>query len=184
MTREEQRLVAAARAGDRPAFDTLYQQYAGRVLAFARQLSGCRAEAEDLTQEAFVAAFRGLNRFRGQSALLTWLLGIVLRRWRDGRRRPPLLLSPASPEGGDISGPTVTRVILQDALAALPEPQRVAFLLVAAQGLTHREAAAALGEPLGTVKWRVADAARRLRVLLQDSDKEQKESRNVSPVHR
>lgn len=180
MTQEEHRLVTAARAGSRTAFDALYQRHAGRVYAFARHLSGSQAEAEDLTQEAFVAAFQGLGRFRGQSTVLSWLLGIVVRRRRDGQRRPNYVPSLESPHP-TLTEQTLTRLVLQDALACLPEPQREAFLLVASQGLTHREAAAVLQEPLGTVKWRVAEASRRLRVLL--TDPEEQETADVYSTH-
>ena len=67
MGADERRIIASARAGDRAAFDALYARYAGRVFAFARQLSGGASEAEELTQEAFVAASQGLGRFRGHS---------------------------------------------------------------------------------------------------------------------
>src|ERR687885_615754 len=87
MPADDRKLIAAFRAGDRAAFDALFERYAGRVLAFARQLTGSSSEAEDLTQEVFLAALRGLPEFRGDSGLLTWLFSIAVRRWRDQQRR-------------------------------------------------------------------------------------------------
>jgi RNA polymerase sigma factor, sigma-70 family len=168
---DDRRLLAAFRGGDRAAFDALFARYAPRVLAFALHLTGgSRAEAEDLTQETFVAAFRGASAFRGGSRLLTWLLGIAVRRHRDAGRRtcPP---TATLTDGDADSRPAVAdvatdAVAFRDALATLDSPLRDAFLLVAAQGLTHREAAEVLGAPLGTVKWRVAEATKRLRAAL------------------
>ena len=175
MESEESKLVAAFRRGDAAAFDTLYRRHAGRVMAFARRLTGSGQDAEDLTQEVFVAAFRGLERFEGRSTLLSWLLGIAVRKRRDqARRRAPDSL-PGADHLDSFDAPMssvrmedriLDSIALDRALAALDEPMREAFLLVAAQGLTHKEAAAILERPIGTVKWRVAEASRRLREAL------------------
>jgi RNA polymerase sigma-70 factor (ECF subfamily) len=177
---DDRRLLAAFRRGDRAAFDALFDRYAGRVLAFALQLTGgCRADAEDLVQETFVAAYRAAPGFRGGSRLLTWLLGILVRRHRDGRRRNvvptvPLLdehdgLAPVS-RHSPVESEVVSGTDFRCALGALDASLREAFLLVAAQGLTHKEAAGVLGVPEGTVKWRVAEATRRLRAALTEMD--------------
>lgn len=180
MQNDDQKLVTAFRAGDNAAFDALYGQHAGRVFAFAQSLTGSRADAEDLTQETFVAAFRGRERFRGQSRLLTWLLGIALRRWRDRQRNPPPSPFACVPPGQDdgMAERVVAGIAYAQALDGLDEPLREAFLLVAVQGLTHREAAELVRRPVGTVKWRVAEAVRRLRTALTET--KQKETTHVS----
>ena len=189
MTWSERRWLTAFQAGDSRAFDTLFHEYAGRVQAFSRQLTGSRAEAQDLTQEVFLAAYRGAERFRGQSSLLTWLLAIAVRRWRDRQRcpQPPLvayediLLLPSLATGA--ADQALASISLQNALQSLPPALREAFLLVAAQGLTHREAAQALERPLGTVKWQVAEATKRLRNALQSQEEsEEKEIKEAARV--
>jgi RNA polymerase sigma-70 factor (ECF subfamily) len=174
---DDRALTDAVRGGDRAAFDRLFARYAPRVLAFALHLTrGCRAEAEDLTQEVFVAAFRGADAYAGRGRLLTWLLGIAVRRHRDaGRRAAPtlVLLTEDDPAPGpSVEDGAVNGVAFRRALSTLDEPVREAFLLVAAQGLTHKEAAVVLGAPEGTVKWRVAEATRRLRARLSEGEKD------------
>ena len=176
MTLSERKWLAAFRAGDKNAFDTLFHEYAGRVLAFSCQLTGHKAEAEDLTQDVFLAAFRGAERFRGQSRPLTWLLSIAVCRWRDQQRSPQADSvsfdeSLSAPFGASsLADQTLASLSLRDALQGLNPAFREAFLLVAAQGLTHREAAEVLERPLGTVKWQVAEATKRLRCALQSQE--------------
>ena len=188
MTSLDPKLIAGFRAGDAAAFDTLYALYAGRVLAFARRLTGSQSDAEDLTQEAFVAAFRARQGFRGSAQFLTWVFGIVVRRWRDGERRPRLSTVPyldsdvcAIRDGSDMAEETVRKTMLNQAIDALDPILREAFLLVAGEGLTHREAATVVGCPLGTMKWRVAEAAHRLRAALEEV--EETEKQDVLCVH-
>jgi RNA polymerase sigma-70 factor (ECF subfamily) len=181
MERDERELVRRFRSGDRAAFDAVYERYAPRVMGFALRLSGRHAEAEDLVQEVFLAAYAGRETFRERSSLLTWLLGIAARRWRDGCRRERLETVspleetelpglPRSPARSPIEEQVLRSVTLAQALARLDAPFRAALLLVASQGLTYKEAAEVLGEPVGTVKWRVSEAARRMRHLLRASE--------------
>lgn len=153
-------------------FDALFSQYAGRVLAFARRLTGSVAEAEDLTQDTFVAAWHGRAAFGGRAKMLTWLLGIAVRRHRDARRAPRLETIPECPElaGEGFAEQSLERLALESSLAELDENLRAAWLLVASQGLTHKEAADVLARPVGTVKWQVATASRRLRAALEEND--------------
>lgn len=188
MADDDRELIARFRSGDRAAFDALYARYAGRALAFALRITGSRADAEDLVQEAFLAAYRGSRGFHGRSAFLTWLLGIVVRRWRDTVRstRTRADFERQNPREQchspvrDASRDAIDVMAVEAALDALPEALREAFLLVAGQGLTHREAAQAAGCPVGTMKWRVAEAARRLRTMITDLDREEDE--HVQPV--
>ncbi|HLK60613.1 MAG TPA: RNA polymerase sigma factor [Chthonomonadaceae bacterium] len=197
MQSEDRKLIAAFQAGDEEAFNALYRQYAGRVLAFARQITGSRTEAEDLTQETFLAAYKGLIGFRGQANLLTWIFSILVRRWRDQHRsaKPPLV---AYIEGDEAqteeSLPShrdgnpehrLTAIAIGQALETLEPAFREAFVLVAVQGLTHREAACVLQQPVGTVKWRVAQATQRVRKRLQESDAEEtkREAAYVRSLH-
>ena len=71
---------------DKAAFDKLYAEYAPRVQSYLRLMTGNRAEAEDLMQETFLAAYHCRHTYKGDAQPLAWLLGIARRRWRDGTR--------------------------------------------------------------------------------------------------
>jgi RNA polymerase sigma-70 factor (ECF subfamily) len=159
---------------DRPAsFDELYGAYGARIFRFCRRLCANSADAEDLTQEVFVAAFRGLPRFAGRASLTTWLYQIALNRYRSTRAKRRVdtvsldqdeLLAPA----GDPSEVSTDEIAMQQAMSQLPVIQREAFLLVKGEGLTCREAALALGVPEGTVKFRVYQAIQKLQAALSE----------------
>jgi RNA polymerase sigma-70 factor, ECF subfamily len=185
---DDAELLRRFRHKERAAFDLLYDRYAGRVLAFAVQLTGSRADGEDLTQETFLAAFRSAGSFRGDARLLTWLLAIAVRRHRDARRRPRLFQAelregtdaPDRPAGASsVESAALSSVAFRDAVGGLDENLREVFLLVAAQGLTQAEAATVLGIPLGTVKWRAAEATKRLRAALADDIQEKVSDANA-----
>ncbi len=178
MPSDDCQLIAAFQAGEYRAFDILYRRYVRRVHGFAYQLTGNAAEADDLTQEVFIGAFKGMQAFRSQSSVLTWLLSIAMRRWRDMQRRTRPETVPY-PDDEDMAMHTgvsrslhvldnrVDRVALQSAIDRLKGPMREAFLLVVVQELTYREAADVLGCPLGTIKRRVATALKEVRAGLQ-----------------
>ena len=163
-------------------FAALYDAHAARVYGWCLRLcGGCRPDAEDLTQETFLAAFGSLPGFQSRAKTTTWLYQIALRRfwtWRNEKSRLPLLAPPsgtASPYADlaadfDLAHSSLRRLGLHAALASLSPPLREAFLLVKAEGLTHKEAARVLGVPTGTVQSRVHEATHKLRVLLRDED--------------
>lgn len=168
--------LADLRAGDHAAFDRLYARYASRVTGYLLRLTGSRATAEDLTQETFLASYNGRALYQGRGKPLSWLIGIASRRGRDWLRRPaPTTTDLHEDIPAFTSSPeekAVARVALEGALERLDPLFREALLLVASQGLTYQEAAEVMGEPVGTVKWRVHRATRRMRQLLVDGDSE------------
>src|SRR5688500_2352381 len=87
MEKGERQLVRRCLAGEREAFDRLYDRHAARVFHLLRRLTANEAEAEDLTQETFIAAYQALSSWRGQGAFGTWLCGIAFRRYADAQRR-------------------------------------------------------------------------------------------------
>ena len=87
MARDDRSLVRQCIAGDRAAFDALYDRHAGRVLNLLRRLCGSDALAEDLTQETFLAAYLSLATWRGQGKFGTWLCGIACRQNAHHRQR-------------------------------------------------------------------------------------------------
>lgn len=160
-------------------FDRLCDEHGAGVYRFCLRLcGGCAADAEDLAQEALIAAFVGLPRFVGRSSLKTWLYRIALYQWRRTRRadgstsgaEKVMPLGDTEPTLPDLTEAHIARLSLSAAVARLPEPLREAVLLVKMEGLTYREAALVLEIPQGTVQSRVHDAMKRLRVLLSDED--------------
>ena len=161
------------RPDDRADFPAFYRQYGGRIYRFCYRLCGVASDAEDLTQEVFLAAFQGRSRFAGRASVQTWLYRIALNCWRNSRRTPRLdvsALEDVASSGPGLEQTMTEAVALTCALNALPPDLRESFLLVKAEGLTSREAARVLDVPQGTVQWRVHQAARRLRVLLTEEE--------------
>lgn len=177
-------LVVEAAAGNREAFDELVGRYRTRVYNLARILTGGDADAEDLVQDTFVRAFRGIARFRGDSAFRTWLYRIavnVIRSHVAQKGRRMQVVTTSSTPGEEEREPAIERVrsaenleatvvrrhMIDRALAALPEEMRTVITLRDVQGLEYHEIAEVTGLPLGTVESRVFRARRRLRPLLE-----------------
>lgn len=162
-------LVRAHLAGDPDAFAELVRRHRDRLWAVALRTLGDHEEAADAVQDALISAYRAMDRFRGDSAVSTWLHRIVvnacLDRVRRRRARPTVPLPEtdvSAPPGADPD----TAIVVRRALAELPLEQRAALVLVDLQGYPVAEAAAILGVPEGTVKSRCARGRARLAVLL------------------
>ena len=167
--------IAALRAKGTAAFDRLYARYAPRVMGFALRLAGGnRAEAEDLTQETFLAAYAAGEGFARRASPLPYLMGITWRRWRDkGRQSAKITTEPLNEEtvaAADPIEPIAAAVTINAALQRLAPPVQQAILLTAVQGLTYAEAAQILGVPVGTVKWRVHEGTREIRRILNAAE--------------
>ena len=178
----DRHLVAQAAAGDREAFDALVRRHGTRVVNIARALTGGDNDAEDLAQEVFVRAYRGLKSFRGDSSFTTWLYTVtlnVVRSHRSRRSRWRALWAPALDEDTEQKvavktnadrGPEadlVRRNAIDIALAALPDELRTAVTLRDVEGLEYAEIAQVMGIPIGTVESRIFRARKRLRALLE-----------------
>jgi len=162
-------LVAAAVAGDRTAFAELLRRHYDRIHGLAWQLTGSRADADDVAQEVCCALVEKIAGFRGEAKFGTWLCGITFNACRDLRRRRRSLrglterltvlagLAPA-PDGRDL----YDAIWLKSAIARLKPAYRDAAVLVAGQQLSHAEAAAILGVAESTVSWRMHEVRRRL----------------------
>ncbi len=169
MTPSDPDLIARALASDdRAAFGELVRRHQSSVRRFLRHLSGDAALADDLAQETFVEAWRGLARFNGGAPFSTWLLGIAHNRWRNARRslaRSPLCRDESGCEPAT-APPSDLRRDIGEALTRLSEEERTAIHLCYHQGLTHAEAADVLKWPIGTVKTHIARSKEQLRHLL------------------
>ena len=133
-------------------FAEFYRKHGERIYRFCFRLSGSVSDAEDLTQEVFLAAFQGCDRFQGRSSVQTWLYKIALNCWRHSCRVPRLettALTDIAPAGPGLEQSVTEADALTCALNALPPGLRETFLLVKAEGLTYREAAQVLNIPQG-----------------------------------
>jgi RNA polymerase sigma-70 factor, ECF subfamily len=169
-------LLAAHVAGDRDAFAELIHRHRDRLWAVAVRTLGDREDAADALQEALLSAHRAAGRFRGDSAVTTWLHRIVVNACLDRIRRlqnhrtVPLVTS-ADDERPDRepAAPLVdhdTALVVRQAMDALPVEQRAALILVDVQGYPVAEAAAMLGIAEGTVKSRCARGRAKLAIAL------------------
>jgi RNA polymerase sigma-70 factor (ECF subfamily) len=157
-------------------FRVLVESHRERAVRLAwRLLGGDRSAAEDVAQDAFLKAYRGLPRFREESSLDTWFYRILVRqaeshrRWRRVRAlwTSETEEEPADPAPSAPRDPVVQRRIAT-ALNRLPAGQRQAFVLVHMEGFTVEESAALLGKAVGTVKSHLHRALKALRTDLAD----------------
>ena len=168
---EDRALLAAHVAGEPHAFDDLLRRHRQRMWAVAVRTLGDPEEAQDAVQDASVSAYRAAGSFRGDARVTTWLHRIVVNASLDRARRqavrPTVPLPDAPPaDPHDALGERETSVLVQQALAALPEEQRAAVVLVDLTGFSVEDAAAILEVPAGTVKSRCFRGRARLAVSL------------------
>ena len=181
--------IRLAQAGDAAAFEFLYQLHGRRVYALCLRMVNNPADAEDLTQEAFLQLFRKIGTFRGESAFSTWLhrmtVNVVLMRLRKKSLPVASLEETTEPDeetGGprkDIGAPdlrlsgAVDRVNLERSVGKLPPGYRTVFVLHDVQGYEHNEIADIMGCSVGNSKSQLHKARTRLRELLQEEVREQ-----------
>ena len=152
--------------GGEDAFRALYRAHTPALYALALRLTGSdQSEAEDLVQETWVRATRKMSAFRGESALRTWLCGVLVNVRRERVRSAwrmvgSLDIEPVSPARDD------TAFDLERAIAALPDGARDIFVLHDVYGYAHREIAELLGVVEGTSKSQLARARMPLRAAL------------------
>jgi RNA polymerase sigma-70 factor (ECF subfamily) len=179
----EAEAIRRAQQGDAAAFEHLYQTHSRKVYFLCLQMAGNPADAEDLTQDAFLQSFRKIRMFRGDSAFSTWLhrltVNIVLMRFRKKKIVTSSLddVTEADDESGSpglqigerdlrLAG-VIDRLNLTRALAELPAGYRAMFILRDIQGYTHEEIARMLGCSVGNSKSQLHKARVRLREILQ-----------------
>jgi RNA polymerase sigma-70 factor (ECF subfamily) len=175
---EEAAALAAARAGDDHALRNLFAAHLTPLFHLARRsTSGDRHRAEDLVQETLVAACRGLDSFRGEASLRTWLFRILVRlaadpgRWNRGARATldtdpteiPDTYAPP-PEHASLARELGARI--EEAMERLPTRQRTALHLRAVEGMSYAAIAAVLGGTEGAARMLVLSARQRVRERL------------------
>jgi RNA polymerase sigma-70 factor (ECF subfamily) len=176
--RNEDDAVLAVRAGsgDRAAFGVLIQRYAAQARRVALAVLGDPDAADDAAQDAFLSALNHMARFDARRRFGPWLMRIVTNAALDSRRRRRVrAVEPLDPElvgGGTPADRSAEQHELSErlrqALAELPERQRIAVTLYDAEGYSHAEVAEVLGVPVGTVRSDVFRARQRLRKELAD----------------
>jgi RNA polymerase sigma-70 factor (ECF subfamily) len=189
MTPECQALLTRLRAGEDGAFDDLVRAAGGRMLALARRMMGREEEAQDAVQDAFLSAFKSLDRFDGRSQLTTWLHRITVnaclmrlraQRRRGGGERPIEDLLPQFLDDGHQKVPSrpwkpversgieqlELRELVRARIALLPEPYRVVILLRDIEELDTDETAQLLDISPAAVKTRLHRARQALKALL------------------
>jgi RNA polymerase sigma-70 factor, ECF subfamily len=167
-------LAQRAAGGDSDAFGELVNRHAAAARRLARTVLQNAEDADDAAQEAFLLAWRHIARYDPARPFTPWLMRIVmnaaadLRRKRRVRSTEPIPVSALSAEAApdEEAHRTLFRVELEQALAELPERQRVAVVLFDAEGYAHADIAAMLGVPEGTVRSDVFHARRALRQAL------------------
>jgi RNA polymerase sigma-70 factor (ECF subfamily) len=186
MSIEETKLVQYAKQGDLDAFNRLVVVYQEIAFNVAYRLMGDAASAEDITQDAFISAYRNLKTYRGGS-FKAWLLRIVTNAGYDELRRrkrnPSTPLEPVTSDNEEIEDPawladsgespeeTAARAELAEAIQSCLQQLDVDFrtvvILVDVQGMGYEEVAQTVGKPLGTVKSRLGRARQRIQECLQ-----------------
>jgi RNA polymerase sigma-70 factor, ECF subfamily len=178
--RADMDLVRRAQEGDPDAFASLFNAHKTKIYSLCLRMTSNTAEAEDLTQDAFLQAFRKLATFRGDSALSTWLYRVavntVLMHMRKKGLRPVSLDQPLDQPDGTIkreqgklddrlSG-SVDRIALTRAMKELPAGYRTIFVLHEVKGYEHHEIARLLRCSVGNSKSQLHKAKTRMRELL------------------
>jgi RNA polymerase sigma-70 factor, ECF subfamily len=173
-------LVKRAQQGDPDAFASLFHAHKARIYSICLRMTNNTAEAEDLTQDAFMQVFRKLSTFRGDSALSTWLYRIavntVLMHFRKKALRQISLDEPYNQDArlvrreygskDDRLAGCVDRIALTRAIRELPDGYRTIFLLHEVQGYEHQEIAELLDCSVGNSKSQLHKAKLRIRELL------------------
>jgi len=173
---DELRAIARAKKGDAEAFAFLVETYETSVYRLALRMCGNSHDAEEVAQEAFVAAWKGLPSFRGESKFSSWLYQLTsnaaidfLRREKRHRGATPIedeveLAAPGTPQ--QAAEEAELRQALQQALAQLTPEHRQIFLLRQMQQMSYEEIGRLLGLESGTVKSRLSRAKKQLRQIL------------------
>jgi len=188
----DRKLVEQSLAGDRKAFDELIRKYQRQAVAVSYRLLGNTQDALEVTQDAFLKAFTGLDTLQKPGAFGGWLMRIVsnlslnYRRGRKTRSQLPLddLLGKATAEQADVGGGSewMARDIgplhrmesgelgskLQEALNQLPEKQRLAIVMFTIEQMPQKDVAEALKCSVEAVKWHVFQGRKKLKEMLKE----------------
>ena len=164
---DERTLIEKAKRSDSRAFEGLYRMHINRVYGVCLRMTGNVSEAEDCAQEAFIQAWKQLQKFRGDSAFSTWLhriaVNAVLGRMRKSKREQDRIMAVSENTPAPLAtGDTGEMRDLSEAVDRLPEGARHVFILHAIYGYSHDETGDMLGIAAGTSKAQLHRAKRLL----------------------
>ncbi len=197
-TETDLELVKRAQQGDSEAFASLFHVHKARVYSICMRMTNNTAQAEDLTQDAFLQVFRKLSTFKGNSALSTWLYRIavntVLMHFRKKALKQVSLDEPSSVDAkqvrreygsrdGRLSG-SVDRITLTRAIKDLPAGYRKIFLLHEVEGYEHQEIAKLLDCSVGNSKSQLHKAKLRIREFMAEPGREMQQREDPAPRER
>ena len=167
-------LCTLAAAGDRRAFGELVRRHGSGVRHLLRRMGAQPTEADDVAQDAFLAAFERITEFRGEGTFAGWVKRIAARQYLRRLQREKRIAEFAQeigPDAADSHSPDAERRIdLDEALKGLSAAERVCVTMCYGAGLSHGEAADAMNLPLGTVKSHVKRGLEKLRTRLAPAD--------------
>jgi len=168
-------LCSYAAAGERRAFGELVRRHGSSIRHLLRRMGAQAAEADDVAQDAFLAAFERISEFRGEGTFAGWVKKIAarlyLRRLQRERRLTAIAAEGAAGDEIDTGGGDADhRIDLDEALRGLSVAERLCVSMCYGAGLSHGEAADALNLPLGTVKSHVKRGLEKLRARLAPGD--------------
>ena len=178
-------LVKECQAGEISAFNTIVERYKEQIYQLAYRMTGVHEDADDISQETFIRAYKSIGRFKGKAKLSTWLRRITInlsinhlkRKSRyehesfdekllDDKDYSPTLKQAHNPAEMVESEELVQQI--EEAIESLPIREKVVFILRIQQGLSYKEIAKTIGCPIGTVMSRLNRARGKLRNMLKD----------------
>ena len=190
-TADDRDLMARVREGERSALETLFARWEGPLVAFFYRLGCPGAVIQELTEEVLVLVYRRRQRYDLSRPFAPWVYGIARLVWKNYLRSRAREINAAVPlaaaedlpsEEADPLDSADTRETLRSVRAAvqdLPEDLREVFVLRHYHGLQYKEIAEALGAPIGTVKWRLHEAVRRLEASIAHLRRHERPSNDV-----
>ncbi len=183
---DDHTLIRLVLEGNSSAFDVIVRRYNTKVYSLAYRLLNSVEDAEDVAQDTFSQAFKGLGSFRGTSKFYTWLFRITynLAISQRRKRKPALSLNSQTDSQGEITLPSDDaspmknmedeegKTLMDKALGLLSLDHRAGLVLKEIEGFSYEEIALSLGVPVGTVRSRLHRARLELRAILEKLDKE------------
>ena len=183
---DDHTLIRLVLEGNTSAFDVIVRRYNTKVYSLAYRLLNSVEDAEDVAQDTFSQAFKGLGSFRGSSKFYTWLFRITynLAISQRRKRKPALSLNSQTDSQGEITLPSDDaspmknmedeegKTLMEKALGLLSLDHRAGLVLKEIEGFSYEEIALSLGVPVGTVRSRLHRARLELRAILEKLDKE------------
>lgn len=176
---DDNELIRLAQKGDADAFEQLVNRHYVTMFKMAFKWCGNQNDAEDITQDACIKLARGLDSFKGDCAFTSWLYRLTINAGKDWYKKQNRHTQKADPDPEALDNVSTnaksdSKLYAKQVLAAvqeLPEGEKEALLLVMSEGLSHKEAAKALGVKESTISWRIHEARKKLNAQFEKEQK-------------